>query len=80
MKIALNGATTMHADLETDIRAAGDAGFDMIEIWAAKLRKYLEFHSIAELKAILGASGVEPYSINSIEHVTFRNETDYGRI
>ena len=30
MKIALNGATTMHADLETDIRAAGAAGFDLV--------------------------------------------------
>lgn len=80
MKIALNGATTMHADLETDIRAAGEAGFDMIEIWAAKLRKFLEFHSIAELKAILSGSNIEAYSINSIEHITFRTLEDYESV
>jgi hypothetical protein len=42
MKIALNGATTMNADLETDIKAAGQAGFELIEIWASKLRAFLE--------------------------------------
>jgi hypothetical protein len=30
MKLALNGATTMHADLETDIKAAGAAGFELL--------------------------------------------------
>lgn len=80
MKIALNGATTMYADLETDIRAAGEAGFDMVEIWAAKLRKFLESHSIAELKALLSGRNVEAYSINSIEHITFRTLEDYESI
>ncbi|MBC7901715.1 MAG: sugar phosphate isomerase/epimerase, partial [Saprospiraceae bacterium] len=45
MKIALNGATTMHADLTTDILAAGQAGYDLVEIWASKLRTYLSTHS-----------------------------------
>ena len=71
MKIALNGATTMRADLTTDIAAAGEAGFDMLEIWAAKLRRFLEFHSVAELKTLLASANIEPYSINSIEHITF---------
>jgi sugar phosphate isomerase/epimerase len=39
MKLSFNGATTMKADLATDIRAAAAAGFDYVEIWAAKLRK-----------------------------------------
>lgn len=80
MKIALNGATTMHADLETDIAAAGAAGYELIEIWAAKLRKYLESHSIDDLKRLVGDSGLEPYSINSIEHVTFRTPAEYESI
>ena len=42
MKIALNGATTMHADLATDIKAASAAGYDLLEIWSAKLYKFLE--------------------------------------
>jgi len=77
MKIALNGATTMHADLETDIRAAGAAGFELIEIWAAKLREFLKTKSVADLKSLLEENNLEPYSINSIEHITFRNKEDY---
>ena len=66
----------MHADLETDIRAAGEAGYDLIEIWAAKLRTFLQSRPISELKAILTSAGVEPYSINSIEYITFRSPDD----
>ena len=80
MKIALNGATTMHADLETDIKAASQAGFDLIEIWAAKLREFLKSKNVADLKNLLKDHDIEPYSINSIEHITFRNKEDYEKI
>lgn len=80
MKLALNGATTMHADLETDIKAASAAGFDLIEIWAAKLREFLKTKTTAELKTLLNEQNLEPYSINSIEHITFRNAEDYANI
>jgi 2-keto-myo-inositol isomerase len=80
MKLALNGATTMHADLLTDIQAASQAGFGLIEIWAAKLREYLKTNSTADLRSILKENNLEPYSINSIEHITFRTDEDYKSI
>lgn len=80
MKIALNGATTMHADLETDIKAASEAGFELIEIWAAKLRDFLKNKSVSDLKKLLETNNLEPYSINSIEHITFRTDADYEGI
>ncbi len=80
MKIALNGATTMRADLETDIKAAGAAGFELIEIWAAKLREFLKTKTVADLKRLLEENNLESYSINSIEHITFRNAADYEKI
>lgn len=80
MKIALNGATTMKADLETDIKAAAQAGFELIEIWASKLRTYLQSHSTADLNSLLRENNLEPYSINSIEHITFRTAEDYAKI
>ena len=80
MRLALNGATTMRADLETDVRAAAAAGFDCLEIWAAKLRKFLAGGSAAELKSLLDAHGVAPYSINSIESVTFRDAEGHARL
>ena len=70
----------MKADLPTDIRAASAAGFDSVEIWAPKLRHFLEKRSPADLKALFGESGVKPLSINSIEHITFRDAPSYARI
>ncbi len=80
MKLALNGATTMRADLATDLQAAQAAGFDYVEIWAAKLRAFLKDRRVAELKDLFSESGLSPLSINSIEHVTFRNAHAYESI
>ena len=80
MKIALNGATTMRANLETDIHVAQATGFDFLEIWAAKLRKFLQHRTSDELNQLLAQSGVPPLSINSIEHVTFRDQQAYESI
>ncbi|HEY0380086.1 MAG TPA: sugar phosphate isomerase/epimerase [Pyrinomonadaceae bacterium] len=80
MRLALNGATTMRADLAADVRAAAAAGFDCLEIWAAKLRKFLKSASAAELKSLLSEYGVEPYSINSIESITFRDQGGHARL
>ncbi len=80
MKIALNGATTMHAGLETDIKAASEAGYDLIEIWAAKLREFLKTKTTDDLKNLLDEANLKPYSINSIEHITFRTAEDYEKI
>jgi len=80
MKLALNGATTMRADLTTDLHAAKAAGFDYLEIWAAKLRAFLKERSTAELKDLFDESGLLPLSINSIEHITFRDAAAYDSI
>ena len=70
----------MKADLPTDIRAAAAAEFGYLEIWAAKLRRYLRDQSTTDLKKLFDDNGIEPLSINSIEHITFRAERDYHRI
>ncbi|HEX8636615.1 MAG TPA: sugar phosphate isomerase/epimerase [Pyrinomonadaceae bacterium] len=80
MKIAMNGATTMRADLSADIRAAGAAEFDYVEIWAAKLREFLKTNSVADLRNLIEENNLQAYSINSIEHITFRNAEDYAQI
>ena len=38
MLLGFNGATTLTADLATDIRAAKAAGYGCLEIWAYFLR------------------------------------------
>jgi 2-keto-myo-inositol isomerase len=80
MKLALNGATTMKADLAEDIRAASAAGFDFLEIWAAKLRKFLQSNTTRDLKSLFREHRLEPYSINSIERITFREAAAYERL
>ena len=73
MKLSFNGATTMKATLDTDIRAASAAGFEYLEIWGAKLRKFLESKTTADLIELFRENSLKPYSINSIEHITFRD-------
>ena len=80
MQIALNGATTMQADLATDFQAAKAAGFDYLEIWAAKLRTFLAHRTTRELNELIATAGVPPLSINSIEHVTFRDSITWSGI
>jgi 2-keto-myo-inositol isomerase len=80
MKQSLNGATTMKADLATDINVAAAAGFEYLDIWAAKLRRYLQNHSVVELKTLFSQANVKPLSINSIEHITFRDAAAYQQI
>ena len=70
----------MRADLPTDLQAAKAAGFDYVEIWAAKLRNFLKEGSTAELKDLFAEARLSPLSINSIEHITFRDEKAYDAI
>jgi len=80
MKLALNGATTMKADLPTDLVAASAAGFEFLEIWAAKLRNFLARAAPSDLRSLFNKHGIHPLSINSIEHITFRDADAYAWI
>ena len=80
MKLALNGATTMTADLETDIRSSAAAGFDLVELRSNKLYTYLEDHTVEDLKALLEETGIGVLSINTLEHITWRTAEDYEAI
>ena len=72
MRLAFHGATTMTSDLETDVSVSALAGFGALEIWAAKVDRFLSTHSLEELKAIFDESGVAPLALNSIEFIGFR--------
>lgn len=80
MKIAFNGATTMRAHLETDIRAAAAAGYDLVELRSNKLYDYLQDHTVEDLKSLLAETGIGVLSINTLEHITWRSDEDYRAI
>ncbi|MCD6408597.1 sugar phosphate isomerase/epimerase [bacterium] len=63
MKTCINGATIMPFSLEEDIVAAGKVGFEGIEIWTDKLKKYLTTYSVEDLKLLLKENNIEVASI-----------------
>ena len=71
-QFGLNGATTQPLDQATEIRLAGEAGFDLIEFRVPKLEAFLRHGSLPELKALLEAARLAPLSINAIEQVNTR--------
>jgi len=56
----------MNYDLETDIRLCKNAGFDLLELWADKLKQYLISNSTENLKNALEKADLKPHSINSM--------------
>src|SRR5207248_1997015 len=73
MQLALNGATIIHSPLEDDVDIAADCGFDALELWAAKLDPYLASHTLDDLAGTMRDRGIQPWCINSIEDITFRD-------
>ncbi len=59
MKTCINGATTMPYTFEQDMNGAGAAGFEGVEIWSAKLNKYLEEHSVEDAKSLLETNNLQ---------------------
>ncbi len=74
MKLGFHGATTMTSDLKTDVAVSAHAGFKALELWAAKVDRFLADHSLADLKALLGDHGVAAMTLNSIEFIAFRGD------
>ena len=72
MKLAFHGATTMTCNLETDVAVTARAGFKALEVWAAKMDRYLVAHSLADLNELFVDHGVMPLTINSLEFIAFR--------
>jgi 2-keto-myo-inositol isomerase len=69
MRLGFNGATTQTADLATDIRIAGQAGYDVIELRDDKLDKFLIQGSLDDVRRMLRGAGVAAWTINAISRV-----------
>lgn len=80
MQLAINGATTMTADLETDIRSAAAAGFELVELRSNKLYEHLKTHTVEDLKRLLDENNIKVLSINTLEHITWRSDEDRAAI
>ncbi len=70
MRLGFNGATTHTADLATDIRIAGQAGYDVIELRDNKLEEFVaNGGSLDQVRHMLKDAGVQPWTINAISYV-----------
>jgi 2-keto-myo-inositol isomerase len=75
MKTGYNGATAMkYSSLEKDLELTERFGYDYIEIRLSMLEEYLKSHSLGDLKDFFASSHVQPFSINAIEYINFRDE------
>jgi len=72
MRLGFHGATSMTSDLQTDVAASVHAGFRALELWASKVDRYLEDHSVAQLEALFKDNDIAPMTFNSIERIAFR--------
>ncbi len=80
MLLGFNGATTLTADLATDIRAAKAAGYGCLEIWAPKLLGYFANGSLTDLRRQLKQAGLPVATLNSVERVTFQDPSGHERM
>jgi 2-keto-myo-inositol isomerase len=72
-QFGLNGATTGDdATIETDIRAASQAGYEFVELRDAKIERYLAGGggTLPRLRARLQDAGIEALSVNALEDAT----------
>ena len=69
MRLGFNGATTQTADLATDIRVAGQAGYDVVELRDDKLDRFLAQGSLDDVRRMLREAGVVAWTINAISRV-----------
>jgi len=79
MILAFHGATTMTSDLETDVAVSAHAGFKALEVWAAKIDRYLAAHSLNDLKGLFENFAILPLTLNSIEFIAFRGD-EYAQV
>ena len=78
MKLGFHGATTMKADLATDIKVSAAAGFKGLELEDGKINQYLADHSLTDLRNLFKQHAIEPTSINTLEFIGFRQ--DYAQL
>jgi len=80
MRACLNLTTILRAGLEEAIGAASGAGFETVEIWAECLERYLENHTIDDLRGLLDAHRMSVLSIGDIESITFCSSEQFDEL
>jgi 2-keto-myo-inositol isomerase len=73
MKLSYN-QTLKQSTLEKDLYYCEKYGYDAIELRLEKIKDYLTRHKLDDLSAFFKGRNLKPYSLNSLEFVTFRDK------
>ena len=76
MRRGINGMALIPTDLFTSIEAVSGAGYDVIELWAPRIARFLdEGHEAQEIADKLKVRSLDPHSIVAIDDVDIPNGT-----
>ena len=75
----MHGISTMHGNIRTDIRIAGETGYDGLEIIETKLLRFLDCgYSVEDLLPLFKKYSIRPVCINALKNIE-RIEPDERR-
>ncbi len=80
MRYCLHLATMLRASVEDAVAGGAEAGFGAVELWVESLERYLETHTVDDLRNLLERHSVTPLSIGDIESVTFCNADQFEKL
>jgi 2-keto-myo-inositol isomerase len=77
----LNGATTGAASIETDIRVAGESGYQVLEVRDDKIEAYLAHGgTLASLRDLIDAAGLTTVTVNALLDSTLPDPENGQRV
>ncbi|MGH2404124.1 MAG: sugar phosphate isomerase/epimerase family protein [bacterium] len=81
-QFGFNGATTGDGtDVETDIRAAAQAGYQFVELRDTKIARYLSSGgNLTSLRALMAQAGIAALSVNALEDSTLRERAAFEEV
>jgi sugar phosphate isomerase/epimerase len=70
MIITMHGLSTMHCNIATEIRIAGEVGFDALEIVESKLVRYMDVGmNLEDLPPLFKRHKIRPVTINALKNI-----------
>lgn len=78
--LGLNTSTIWTTGLEKSIEVTEKAGFEVLELRIPLVKKYLETHSLADLKSLFHGRVVSPLSLNAIEGFNSSSDQAFSEI
>ena len=81
MRIGYNQATSMkHSSLETDVALCRENGFDGLEMQTALMDRYMNSHSLGDLRGLFADNKVKALPVNAFTDFNIHSEENRNRL